>query len=630
MYNLLPKTALFSTLYILTVLLTQAPGYPPNLNDDKNVIISNKEEKYEFQPGTNENPVLVKGQINTTYRCEGFRTDIRYVEFYDAKTRIEDVLLKVAGKKTRLVPQHDYYSIDNIFYSDARICHFNVPLEKKGSESDVSIHKTIKDPRYLTSVYLSEAYYTERKTVSFVIPNWMKVEIKEMNFAGFSIKKQTEQNGNVTTYTYTIEQADAKKSESGSPGPSHIYPHLLVLSKYADVSGKRVTFFNTLTDQYNWYRYLVKKVENDAPAMQQKSKEITKGLSSDTEKIKAIFFYVQNNIRYIAFEDGIAGFQPEKAQEVLNKKYGDCKGMANLTKELLRAAGFDARLCWIGTNRIAYDYSTPSLSVDNHMICALNYKSKLYFLDATETYIGFDEYAERIQGRQVLIEDGDKYMLEKVPLRTSLQNTDYEKKVVEINGTSLIGKVEHTFNGESREWLLTKLHGMKKDRLSAALESYLSEGRKKYTITDLKTSALNNEDAALTITYQLNHTDAVASFGDELYIDFDYRKDLENASIELSKRKNDILFPYKQHLVYETELTIPSGYTVSQLPASVTIDEPAYNVIIEFKKKGNKIFYRKEITLKKPLLQKAFFEKWNTNIQQLKKSYNEQVTLVKN
>ena len=87
--------------------------------------------------------------------------------------------------------------------------------------------------------------------------------------------------------------------------------------------------------------------------------------------------------------------------------------MAHLTKELLKALGFDARLCWIGTNHIAYDYSTPSIAVDNHMICALLYQGKTYFLDATENYIGFNEYAERIQSRQVLIEDGDKYIYTK-------------------------------------------------------------------------------------------------------------------------------------------------------------------------------------------------------------------------
>jgi hypothetical protein len=31
------------------------------------------------------------------------------------------------------------------------------------------------------------------------------------------------------------------------------------------------------------------------------------------DKVKAIFYWVQNNIRYIAFEDGIAGFLPDKS-----------------------------------------------------------------------------------------------------------------------------------------------------------------------------------------------------------------------------------------------------------------------------------------------------------------------------
>ncbi|MBX3242014.1 MAG: hypothetical protein KIT80_13585 [Chitinophagaceae bacterium] len=617
---------LVSTPAFLCLLLTTYAR--PFQADDKNVIISNKTEKYEFTTGASGEPVI-KGQINTTFRCEGFRTDIRHVEFYDDQTSIEDISLKVNGKKVKFIPKHEYYSIDNIFYSDARVCHFNVPLEKKGSETDIEITKIIKDPRYFTSVYFTEPYFTESKTISFVVPDWMVVEIKELNFEGYAISRKNEKKGASTIYTYTILKADARKSESRSPGPSYIYPHLLVMNKYADIGGKRITYFNTLADQYAWYHQLVQKIDNDAALIKQKAGEIIKDAKTDTAKIKAIFHYVQDNIRYIAFEDGIAGFMPEKAQEVLNKKYGDCKGMANLTKELLKAAGFDARLCWIGTNRIAYDYSTPSLSVDNHMICALKYKGQLYFLDATETYIGFDQYAERIQDRQVLIEDGDKYILERVPLRTPAQNTDYEKKIISINGTALTGKVEHSFKGESREWLLTRLHNMKKDKLSSALESYLSEGKQKYAINSLRTSELNSRDNELKIQYQLNHADGVSSFGEEYYIEFDYRKDLENATIDIEKRKHDILFPYKQNLVYETELIIPEGYTVSQIPATLHVNEPAYTFRVDYKKEGQKILYRKEITIKETRLRKSAFEKWNTDIQQLKKMYNEQVTLIK-
>ena len=46
-------------------------------------------------------------------------------------------------------------------------------------------------------------------------------------------------------------------------------------------------------------------------------------------------------VRYIAYEDGIAGFKPDKAQEVLRKKYGDCEGMGNLMTEMLKSIGLD-------------------------------------------------------------------------------------------------------------------------------------------------------------------------------------------------------------------------------------------------------------------------------------------------
>ena len=212
-------------------------------------------------------------------------------------------------------------------------------------------------------------------------------------------------------------------NEYSAPGPGYFVPHILVLCKSAQPKDEKYDYFNTVKDQYAWYKNLVLQIGNDEKIVKEKTEEIIKGLTTDEEKVKVIFQWVQDNIRYIAFENGIAGFKPEKAQEVLRKKYGDCKGMANLLTEMLRSIKLDARRCWIGTKHIAYDYSTPSLSVDNHMICAWMNKGKPVFLDATEKYIGFGEIAERIQGRQTLIENGNQYLLEKVPVATYLQNT---------------------------------------------------------------------------------------------------------------------------------------------------------------------------------------------------------------
>ena len=137
--------------------------------------------------------------------------------------------------------------------------------------------------------------------------------------------------------------------------------------------------------------------------------KITAGKTTDVDKIKAIYYWVQDNVRYIAYEDGYSGYIPSSAQDVLAKKYGDCKGMANLLTEMMKLSGYDAHFTWIGTRHIPYPQSTPALCVNNHAICTLNYGGKSYYLDGTESYVPFGENAFRIQGKEVMIANGDKF-----------------------------------------------------------------------------------------------------------------------------------------------------------------------------------------------------------------------------
>ena len=229
-----------------------------------------------------------------------------------------------------------------------------------------------------------------------------------MNFDGSGIKlnKSFDSKRNADIYEYTATKIPEIAREESAPGKSHIYPHLLILAKSFSNQGKEITLFKSVEDLYSWYHSLTELMKNDSEGLKGKVIELTQGKTSDLEKVKAIYYWVQDNIRYIAFEDGLAGFKPDECQFVYEKRYGDCKGMANLTKEMLLLAGFDARLTWIGTDRIAYDYSTPNLAVDNHMICTLILNGKEYFLDPTDKYSSFDDYAERLQNRQVLIENG--------------------------------------------------------------------------------------------------------------------------------------------------------------------------------------------------------------------------------
>lgn len=626
----------------LNALMCCMMGWPPEayahqpsniapVEDNANVIISERKERYEFVRGDKQQPVWVREKASTIYRCNEFRESIPIVTFYNDYSRVEEVKAWVNGDRIKVKPEHRYYSIEDIFYADARICGFMLPFKKSGTESKTEIEKITLDPRYFTSVYFREEYFTASKEITIVIPRWMKAGIKEMNFdgAGIQASKSYDSREDADIYVYTAQQLRPTKSESSAPGPSYIYPHLLIFSHSAQSPAGEATYFGSVQNLYAWYHRLVSEIGNDRNAVKATAEAIVKDKTTNLDKIKAIYTWMQENIRYIAFENGIAGFRPAKAQDVLAKKYGDCKGMANLTREMLASLGFDARLCWIGTRHIAYDYSLPTLAVDNHMICAVYLDGKPYFLDATETYIGFDQYAERIQGRQVLIENGNKYELSRIPERTFEQNRQIEKRTLRIDGARLTGTTSHQLTGECTENLLGSVHQIRKTKLDEALQQYLSRENSQYRITNMRTSDLHDWNTALTIDYDLSHHDAVSAFGDEMYVELDFRKEFDDADIDTAKRRHDLWLLYKRHIVQETVLALPDGYTVKTLPPALKIDQPKYAFKATYEQENGKVIYRKEIIIRDTRIQRQDFASWNSDIKKLRQSYLEQISLTK-
>ena len=421
----------------------------------------------------------------------------------------------------------------------------------------------------------------------------------------------------------------AFESESYDQGIAYNYPHVLVLCKEANTDKGKQTYFKTIEDQYKWCYDIVKDVTDDNAALKAKAEEITSGISGDANKVKTVLNWIHQNIRYIAYEDGIAAFKPAKATEVMSKKYGDCKGMANLLKALLKNLGLDVRLCWIGTNHVPYDMSTPSLSVHNHMIAAWLNNGKTYFLDGTETNMAFNQYAERIAGRQVLIENGEKYILTNIPSVSAEQNPEKEKRILTIDGQDLKGSAEHLYKGEARSDMINKMTGIKKENLEKTLINFLSENNQDYNISNLKRSEIPGTDSVLKISYDVVHKNGASVFGNEIYLDLDLRKDLDNFTIDTAKRVHDLKMPNKILMDEETEITLPDGYKISTLPVNLNLQNSILDINITYKQTGNKLVYHKLLKIKQTILKKAEFDLWNKQIKELTEKYKEQVVLTK-
>lgn len=597
----------------------------------QDIAILSSTEKINFDVNAAGDNVVADIKSNHELINISQRADIYLHAGYDSQSEIKQFVVKYRnGKNTKFQIKDQIHDTDELFYNDYRIKHVAVDFPVQGYSYSYEVHKKYHDVKYFTVMYFNGEYPVLKKSIEISVPDWLEVEIKEFNFEGSQIKvnKTADPKNRCTVYTFTAENLPEMVNEDSCPGPSYLYPHILVIAKSFTKNNKKTTLFNNTADLYKWYKSLVNSIDEKPSELKDKVNELTKGAKNDDEKIKNIYYWVQDNIRYIAFEDGLAGFRPDASQNVFKKRYGDCKGMANLIRQMLREAGFDARLTWIGTKHIAYDYSIPSLVVDNHMICTLFKDGKKYYLDGTEKYNSFGEYAERIQGKQVMIEDGENFIIEKVPVAPPAANKEVYKAVLSVNGENLSGNVNCAMKGESRASFLYGYSNIQNHRKENAIQRYLTRGNDNLSVNNVKTSDLTNRDATLTVDYDVLIKNKVSVFDNEMYIDLDYME--EFAGLNFKERVYDYELNYKRDYETSIVLQIPDGYKVAKLPSGITSQHGGYSVALTYEQKGNTVIYTKKFIFANGIIKNNEFANWNETHSLLKKMYKEQITLIKN
>lgn len=515
---------------------------------------------------------------------------------------------------------------EGIFHDDSRIKLCKLNFYSYAQSASIFATKRYTDMRYITSVYFNNFVPCLEREIEIRIPEGVDLDIIEKNFDGYTIARSEKIVGKEKIITYSVRNIDNFSDEDDTPGMSYIYPHLLIRIKSFVYKKEKVTLFGDLNDLYTWYKSLVRQIDNHSDTLTSLVSELTGSASTDEEKIKNIFYWVQDNIRYIAFEDGIAGFKPESCQNVYANKYGDCKGMANLTKEMLKLAGFDARLTWIGTRHIAYDYSTPSLACDNHMICALKQGEDFIYLDATEKYINLGEYAERIQGQQVLIENGDFYILKKVPTQKHTQNLrKIELSLTATSETELEGKVKMKFVGEQRssiQGFMTSVNSTKKEDVEKRIATNLDKN-----ITAEITKSIHNEYGQKEVELESNLylKNYVSSFEGDMYVYINPYKFYEDKAFK--DRENDYWFSEKRHDIVDVKFTVPAGKKVTDIPKAFSAENEEFIIKFNCSQSGKEILYNLEIEIPKAEITKKNFEEWNAAIKKLKDTYEYPIIL---
>lgn len=596
--------------------------------DDEAVLLESS-YTYEFSRG-GKSPAKVMVSRNEKLLSLRYNVPIYETEVYDANSQIEKffAVSNLRQKAAEDMKACGTYTQEGLFFDDSKFCTHQLKLKEVGEVWDVTSVKNIFDARYLTTVFFQDKFPLQKKTISFIVPEEIEIEVREFNLREFSIVRKDRKEAGKTIIEFSAKDLPAKAIEDMDRGTQYNRPHVLVLLKSVTQAGKKTNVLASPQDLYAWYSSLTQQLKSNPAVFRPTVTQLIQDKKTDEEKIKAIYYWVQDNIRYIAFEDGVAAFKPSEAQDVFEKRYGDCKGMANLTKEMLKVAGYDARLTWIGTRRIMYDQTLPSLAVNNHMICTVLLNGKMYYLDATEKYMPFGENAQRIQSRSVMIEDGSRFILDKVKESDINHDIDQRKLVASINGENLEGTYHIDLKGEPKKNFLYTFNYTKSDKREDFITNFISSGNKNVKATGLKLPDFTERSGPLALDCNITFAGAVSSFNNEYYIDIDPSKSFKNWTIK-DTRQSDVDFGEKIHKKTSIELIIPPGYKLSHLPEKVSVSDPEFSFAMQYTQAGNKIIYTKELNIPDGIIRKQSFTRWNDAVKKLAEAYESQIVLKK-
>jgi transglutaminase-like putative cysteine protease len=115
--------------------------------------------------------------------------------------------------------------------------------------------------------------------------------------------------------------------------------------------------------------------------------EITHPGMSKAQQLLAVLNFVQQQVRYLGMEMGESSHRPSLPEEVLERRYGDCKDKTRLLISLLRELGIEAYPALV--NSMSGDYlpdALPSLLAFDHVIALIRLDGRNYWFDPTRTH----------------------------------------------------------------------------------------------------------------------------------------------------------------------------------------------------------------------------------------------------
>ncbi len=536
---------------------------------------------------------------------------------------------KHSRKELNSIELKSEHSDENgIFYDNAQFYNITFYDANEGDIIEIEYDQEWIEPRFFGSLYFSDYYPVLQTKYNITCQNDIILNSKEFNNQNLPYKYTKIPGSKKSILTWEIDTIKPIVDEDYDPSFKKKASYINFSIESYQKNGETIPVCGSLKNLYKWYNELLKDVDiSNDEYLVKLCDSLTNGVDNPEEKIKRIFYWVQEKIAYLAYEDGLGGYVPREAVLVAKRRFGDCKDMANLITRLGQIAKLPVYRTWIGTRDIPFQFSEfPAPYCANHMIATYLGEKDTIFLDATGRFYPFGMPTSMIQGKEGLIGISEtEFILKKVPVQETKINMEHDSIVLSLaDGNKVTGRGFYKLYGYEKISLM-HLFGNKSYKWQKEyLQSLLEKGNNKFSL-DTFDIVDQDIDKPLLLNYVFTINDYITENNNSKYINLNFLKTYFD---KFTLTKRNYPFSFTNNNVTKLSVTFNIGnYTIDYLPPDTNYSDSVFDYSLKYSKLEKSILFENTISIHKIEIPKGDFSQVNEAINSYKKAKSNLVAL---
>ncbi|MDD3744074.1 MAG: DUF3857 domain-containing transglutaminase family protein, partial [Lentimicrobiaceae bacterium] len=339
--------------------------------------------------------------------------------FYSVNDKLKihkAIIYDAWGKKIKSIKRSEMndYSVaaNTTLYSDQRVIFSQV--NPASYPITVEYEYEIIHP-FLYGIKYFSPYgdnYQSVQNASFILENPSGIPVK---FSTANLPSNVQVNESSPGMSWRFSNLPIITEEPLSPSFVEIKPEIRVAPEriaYDKYEGKADTW-------ENYGRFLARLNSDDkglSAETVQRLRQLTSACSTDREKVKVLYQYMQSRTHYINIAFGIGGIQPSPVSQVDVLGYGDCKDLSTYMIALLKAVDIDACYAVVKAGKHNH-HIIPELTNHqfNHAIVCVPLPNDSLWLECTSQVMPFNFLGMFTDNRYALIVKDEGSKLVKTP-----------------------------------------------------------------------------------------------------------------------------------------------------------------------------------------------------------------------